>query len=550
MRKDILNVINQMEGVKNLINKSELARRMGCSYNTVKKYIENTKKDENTRQYTSKLDRFKGIIIDKVDNYSANAVGIYNFIKDKGYTGSYSTVARFIKEYKREEQRKATIRFETSPGLQAQVDWKEDFKIINRNGEKFVVNIFLMVLGYSRYKYIELTIDRKQDTLFECILHACNAFGGVPHEVLFDNMSTVVDRSSSTYRTVIINKKFAQFAKDVGFAVHTCRPYRPQTKGKVECVAKTMDRLKVYNKEFDTIEELDQIVKKLMLEINNEDINFVEKPINRLKEEQKYLLPMPSLEIVSPYLAKNKKYKVSKESMISYKKHKYSVPIKYIGKYLTVKEHDKSLYIYYNTDLIVSYEISKKFLNYKKEHAKKILKLDKMVTYLPNYLESIKDKDISIVDVLYNLTEQEIAYRDERASKIQIAVAGFPFEKEVKDFDFSYQPGINKQQILDLETLRFIENNENILFVGSSGVGKTHLATSIGIAAAKKRYSTYFITCHDLILNLRKAYIENRLEQRIKQFCKYSVLIIDEIRIFTSRQRWSKFIFSVNSQKI
>lgn len=96
------------------------------------------------------------------------------------------------------------------------------------------------------------------------------------------------------------------------------------------------------------------------------------------------------------------------------------------------------------------------------------LKLEKMLNYLPNYLDSIKGQDVSIVDVLYNLTEQEIQYRDERASRIQVTVAGFPFEKEVKDFDFTYQPGVNKQQILELESLRFIENNENILFVGSS----------------------------------------------------------------------------------
>jgi len=100
-----------------------------------------------------------------------------------------------------------------------------------------------------------------------------------------------------------------------------------------------------------------------------------------------------------------------------------------------------------------------------------ILKLDKTLNFLPNYLESIKDKDISIVDVLYEITEQEIKYRDERASKIQVSVAGFPFEKELKDFDFSYQPGINKQQILELETLRFIEEKQNILFVGSSRSG-------------------------------------------------------------------------------
>ena len=179
-----------------------------------------------------------------------------------------------------------------------------------------------------------------------------------------------------------------------------------------------------------------------------------------------------------------------------------------------------------------------------------ILKLDKMQSYLPNYLDSIKEQDISIVDILYKLTEEEIQYRDERASRVQVKVAGFPFEKDMKDFDFSYQPGINKQQLLELESLRFMENKENILFVGSSGVGKTHLAVSIGIAAAKKRYLTYFISCHDLIMQLKKAHNENRLEQRLKNFCKYSLLIIDEIRIFTSGSRWSQFVFPINSKKI
>lgn len=186
------------------------------------------------------------------------------------------------------------------------------------------------------------------------------SFGGVPHEILFDNMATVVDRLLSTYRAVVINKKFSQFAKDVGFVVNTCRPYRPRTKGKVECVAKLIDRLKVYKREFTTIEELDDIVKKLMNEINNENINFVEKPINRLKEEQKYLSSLPSIDCVSQYFRQNKGYKVSKESMITYKKHKYSVPIKYIGEYLTVEENNDTLNIYYTTDLITCHKISRK----------------------------------------------------------------------------------------------------------------------------------------------------------------------------------------------
>src|SRR5690625_4819654 len=114
-------------------------------------------------------------------------------------------------------------------------------------------------------------------------------------------------------------------------------------------------------------------------------------------------------------------------------------------------------------------------------------------------------------------------------AKAMVKVAAFPHLKEVKDFNFSFQPTVNQEQILDFTTLRFIERKENIVFLGTSGVGKTHLATSIGIAAAKKRTSTYFIKCNDLILNLKKAQVENRLEARLKHYTKYKLLIIDEI---------------------
>ena len=82
---------------------------------------------------------------------------------------------------------------------------------------------------------------------------------------------------------------------------------------------------------------------------------------------------------------------------------------------------------------------------------------------------------------------------------------------------------------MDLMTLRFIENAENIIFCGTPGVGKTNLAVSIGIEAAKHRYYVYFITFQDLISQLKKAALENRLETRIKWFCRYKLLIIDEL---------------------
>jgi len=112
-------------------------------------------------------------------------------------------------------------------------------------------------------------------------------------------------------------------------------------------------------------------------------------------------------------------------------------------------------------------------------------------------------------------------------------------------FDFGFQPSINKQQILDFTSLRFLEAQENIVFLGPSGVGKTHLATSIGIAAAKKRTSTYFIKCHDLIQNLKRAKIENRLEARLKHYTKYRLLIIDEIGYLPIEAEDAKMFFQL-----
>lgn len=157
------------------------------------------------------------------------------------------------------------------------------------------------------------------------------------------------------------------------------------------------------------------------------------------------------------------------------------------------------------------------------------LNLIQIKNNIDNYVDLINENKKTVIDALYELTTLEMDLKHERAMNACVRVANFPFIKTFNEFDFSFQPSINKEKILDFSNLRFIENNENILFVGSPGVGKTHLATSIGIEAAKSRYSTYFISCNDLILNLKKAHLENRLETRLKHYSKYKLLIIDEV---------------------
>jgi len=157
------------------------------------------------------------------------------------------------------------------------------------------------------------------------------------------------------------------------------------------------------------------------------------------------------------------------------------------------------------------------------------LGIEKMQEYLDYYSELVNRGDKSFSEALEELVEIEKKNKQIRRDTINLHIANFPFIKTFDDFDFDFQPNINKKEILELGKLGFVESKENVIFVGTSGVGKTHLATALGVCCTKARFQTYFITFENLITQLKKAHAENRLESRLKFFSKYRVLIIDEI---------------------
>ena len=157
------------------------------------------------------------------------------------------------------------------------------------------------------------------------------------------------------------------------------------------------------------------------------------------------------------------------------------------------------------------------------------LKLYGFKANIDDYCDLLARGEKTFIDAFYEPSQKEKELRKVRALNIAIRTAGFPYVRSLNDYDFSFQPSLKKEEIEDIFTLRFIERNENIILIGSPGTGKTHLATALGIEAARNHYATRFISCHQLMNELSKANKENRLEYRLKHYLRYKVLIIDEL---------------------
>lgn len=145
---------------------------------------------------------------------------------------------------------------------------------------------------------------------------------------------------------------------------------------------------------------------------------------------------------------------------------------------------------------------------------------------LPNSLDRIVQNEMGFVDALFELTTVELQKRKSKKDELRLHRAQLPFKKGINDFDFSFQPQINKSEILDLCSLRFMDTADSILFIGNSGVGKSHRAISITLEALKKEFSCHFILSNDLVSKLERAYKKGTLENTLKKYSSYDLLVI------------------------
>lgn len=173
------------------------------------------------------------------------------------------------------------------------------------------------------------------------------------------------------------------------------------------------------------------------------------------------------------------------------------------------------------------------------------LGLYRIKEYFSNYLEVVNDQSIPFTEALLELTNQELLYKQSKKVERALIKARFPKVKRMSDFEFGYQPSINKKHVLDLQHLSFLDKEENLIFIGNPGVGKSHLATSIGVAACEQGIRTLFINCHELLLRLQSAYENGTIERVMKRYANYELLIIDEIGYLPIQRQEADLLFQL-----
>ena len=403
MRKDVYERMRYFVLEKIKPNYSAIARQYGVDPRTVKAaYLRaqsgKTAVIRKRRSRRSKLDGYQDIIEDKYTT-GCSARSIYDFIVEKGFTGKYTIVKDYCRRFRKVQTKKATIRVEHTIGLSAQVDWKEQVTMTDRNGVPHTFSIFLYVLPYSKFKFLKLTLDQKQDTLFKCLFEAFKATGGIPKEIWFDNMSTVVDHKLSDFHHHRFNERFLSFSHDAGFHPIACRPFRPQTKGCVEALARTMGRLRPYDREFSTINDLNSIVNRLAKRLNHEKSQSNnQKPVELWAKEKEHFRSLnPDL---TRYFNSVQTRKVSRDSMIRFQNHQYSVSPNYIGKEVEIKPttDGKTIHIFYQGVEIQKHDLTNKQFNYDLHDKHAILKSDLMEDKTDEEINQYMLNNLSIYD--------------------------------------------------------------------------------------------------------------------------------------------------------
>lgn len=367
-------------------NFSELERVYGTSRKTIRKYYhQGGLPKKQTRLRGSALDQFKDEIIYKISIPGMTYKAAFEYFKEKYPNNkAFNSVTTFrwycnnrLDCFKPKDTNIAHPRFETPPGKQLQVDWKEDITMTSKQGEVFKFNLFVSTFGFSRYHQWVYSPSKTTDDFLRCLIDVLNDSGGMPQEVLTDNMSAIVSVKNGKKKKHAVIKAFE---KDTGIYFRLTKTRSPETKGKIESSNRFTTWLMPYNHEFNDELELIQIIKMVNLKINqqiNQTTNL--PPAHLFEKEKDTLTPLTNRLVLESYLTNTITQIVPSTCLVRFEGSEYSVPVSLINKRVKLTKINQQLYIYFNTELISIHDLSHRLINYHPEHYTQSLR-----SYIPN----------------------------------------------------------------------------------------------------------------------------------------------------------------------
>lgn len=311
------------------MSQSQIARELGLDRKTVRKYLKQPPRSYPKRaRRPCKTDDYVAYLRERWEQGVHNGAKLLVEIRQRGYQGGASRLRWLVAGWRTEERERAFVRFETGPGEQAQMDWGTLGRF-----EGHRLYAFALTLSWSRMLYIEFTQRQDMETLLSCLVHAFHYFGGVTQSILTDNMKTVVlDRRDGVIHW---NPRFLDFAAYYGFLPRVCRPYRPETKGKIESSVRFLKGNFWPGIRFDSVADLNRQVRTWMEEVNGR-VHGTTRAIPRQRWNEEKLRSLDGQPDYDTSYASFRE--VAKDCLVSYRGSRYSVPHAYAGKRVVVRE--------------------------------------------------------------------------------------------------------------------------------------------------------------------------------------------------------------------
>lgn len=291
----------------------------------------------------SKLDAFESQIRQLLERYpKITTVRIYEELQASGYTGRRSILSERVSQLRERPAKPLTVRFETGPGVQAQMDWSTYEIAFTHEGLR-KVQLFSYILGYSRRQYIHFTLRQDFETTVRQHIEAFKYLGGVATTCLYDNMKVVVTRWEDDQP--IYNTRFLAFATHYGYRPWACQVRRPQTKGKVERPFHYIETNLLNGRQFRSLDHLNESARWWLAEVADKRIHGTTKktPLELHAEELPHLLPLPSLQFDTAQVV----YRiVDTDGTVQIASNRYSVPWQLVAEQLPVRILESELVVY------------------------------------------------------------------------------------------------------------------------------------------------------------------------------------------------------------